>query len=625
MVQEFKRVPHVQPRSPVTAANTSAATRELEQRTNSMQDQLSAIAAGQLLQLEDCKLESAVLAGSTVYWNAATNQFELAMADVAQDPTTGFYVPSASSEVVGICMRKTDSTTGTVVFAGLVDLPPSAVLVMFGGSAPPGRYYLSGRVAGTLVRQQPSVSVSVAMLLGPADDCETSSRVLVLPQTRNFMQEHVHLQFELTAAPAGESDPPGFDSPHVITSPDPGLPGWLPASHAVFGGLAPAGAVFGYNISADPDLSSAWPPLPAASATLEILVPQSSGLRTITGLMRITPDFVRIDAAGIWWLSDCYNQVPWPWGLASSSSSSAAGDGCPVVPGMRLILSFVRMLGITDKTVVTSLQAGADEPLEFVDARGLAATTGDLYAKLSLSLLISPTEAIGGQVLKGVETARFTKGWVTEGIISLSSAVTLTSTRSRARNPLLPVSVSNPEVHQGLVSVDFVSDSTTRELQPQLTRLIDTLEREVRGVLCVGFPASRTSSAKYSFHVPTVGLPDGDLLMQLRVVVMGTVIGPLPAMTVVYSKVPRPVDGDLMTISAATTSVVFDITTPSDDVDGSGGNLPTFTPIEVVSAALSVDPGDTIFVTLQRAADSAPAFNADVNILRITGLIYKDV
>jgi hypothetical protein len=628
MASRFQSVRHVQPNSPVSAENTSQSTRELEARTNQLQDQLDGVSAGMLLQLAQRAVTAGVLEGTAVYWDSVNSVFTPAIAGAEHDADTGTYVATASSDVLGVCLQKEDASTGTIVFAGFAEMTPAQVVNLFGTGATPGRYYLSASAAGKLTKQRPGVTVAVAYLLGPSSACDVNSWVYILPQHRNFLEDHVHYSIELTAAPAGTHTPPDTGESHTITDADADLPGWLPASDESFNGTAPAGAVFGYNIAADSALSLVWPPLPASSAALEILRPGAVDVEEISGFVRVPDNFVRIDLNGIWWMTDCYNQVPWSSAYNSysgDSSSSSAAEDCPVTPPVRLTLTFLRMLAITDKTVVTSLQAAAGEPLEFLDVNGDVATTGDLYAKLNLALIIAADEEYGGQVLKGISSngTQFTQGWATEGIISVSEAIILSSTHSRATNPDDDISEDNPEVHQGLVTIDFLADGGDRELQPQLTKLTDTLEREHKGVLYLGFPSGRTSSAKFSIVIPDRGLPAGDLQMSIRTRVFGRVAGVLPEITMSYYRIIRPTTNTPTVITATQTAFDYDVVTPSDDVDGAGTDLAADNVIEVESEPFAVATGDTIFITVQRASDAAPAFAGDFALVRLIGVVSR--
>ena len=626
--RRFQGIRHVQPGSGITASNTSQSTRELEARTNLLRDQLDGVSAGMLLQWESRAVSTDVIEGNAVFWNITNSRFEPSLAGAENDTATGTYVPTASSDVLGVCLHKEDSTTGTIIFAGFAEMTPAQVTNLFGASATPGRYYLSASVAGRLTKQRPAVTIAVAYLLGPSTACDVNSWVYILPQHRNFLEDHVHYQLELAAVPSGDHTPPTIGESHVITNADTAIRGWLPADDASFSGMAPAGAAFGYNIAADTALSTVWPPLPTASALLEILRPATVDAEEISGFVRVPDNFVRVDLHGIWWMTDCYNQVPWDTAydnVTVESSSSATAD-CPVAPPVRLILSFVKMTALTDKTVVTSLQPVSGEPIEFLDVNGVVATTGDLYAKLNLALLIEEAETLGGQVLKGVTESgsQFTQGWVAEGIISGSESLTITSTHSRLQDPDSAADdTTNREVHQGIITIDFAADGGDKELQPQLVKLSDTLEREHKGVLYLGFPTGRTSSAKFSIVVPDSGLPTGDLQMHIKTLVFGRTNGPLPTITMTQYRLEKPAENVPFSIVASDTNVTYDVNGPSSDTDGLGTDLVVDDVIEVLSDTFEIATGDTVFITISRASDATPAFAADFGLIRVIGVVSR--
>jgi len=169
------QVSHVQPGSAVSASNTSKATRQLEQRTNYLREIIEAVEAGRLLVRRDQALHTDVVAGDAVFWDSEEKHFDRALAAVENNETTGTFVPTASSDCLGICMLKESATSGIIATVGMVKLPAAVLSAMTGGDTAPGRYYLSAASPGKLVRQRPPVTVAVAYVLGPADDCETDS------------------------------------------------------------------------------------------------------------------------------------------------------------------------------------------------------------------------------------------------------------------------------------------------------------------------------------------------------------------------------------------------------------------------------------------------------------------
>ena len=263
------RVPHVQPNSAVSASNTAAATRALEARTNYLRDALARAAAGSTLQLDDQPLAADVLSGQVVYWDSSNACFAQALAAVTVDEN-GALLLLDTADAIGIVLDKRSGNIGRVGLFGLFALTPEQIGNLIGDAQPvAGRYYLSAAVPGHVTLQRPPVTVVVARLFSPADDCDSHSLVFFSPQLRDFVEDHVHYQFELAAAPAGDHAPPAEGQVHVITNPDVEKQGWLPADHESFNDHAPPGAVFGYNLLAQPALLAAWPPLPPTSAVLE--------------------------------------------------------------------------------------------------------------------------------------------------------------------------------------------------------------------------------------------------------------------------------------------------------------------------------------------------------------------
>lgn len=629
------RVSHVQPNSPVSAGNTSKSTRELEQRTNYLREIIEAIEAGRLLVRRDQALNPDVVEGDAVYWDATEKRFDRALAAVVNDPVTSVFVPTETSDCLGICVLKENTTSGLIATVGMVKLAQSTLESMIDGDVETGRYYLSAASPGKLVKQRPPVTVAVAYVLGPADDCETESWVFINPQMRDFLEDHIHYQFDLVAEPAGTHTPPLSGENHEITSPDDELRGWLPADHSSFDGAAPAGAKFGYNIAAHTELSRVWPPLPESAAILEMFKPLLSGAEEkFEGLERVTEDYVKIDKHGIWWMSSCYNQVPWETTLdtttslssslssASASASSSAAEQCPVAPPVRLILSFLKMTFATDKTVVTSLQPDEGEPLEYVNCEGKVANTGDLFSRLKIAALLDPELVRGGKVFKEIVDSKllFKRGWVAEALIAGSEEVVLSGTHQELLDPSAAQSENNPLIHQGIVTVNVQLDPIERELNPQIVKLGDALEREYKGVTYLGFPNGRDSGIRMRYNVPPSGLPTTPKL-KIRALIFGRTVGPFSELTMGYYRIVRPTDGSPHVIASGDTAVTFDVVTPSDDYDGLGTDLPADNVIEVESDVFTVAAGDTVFVELNRASDATPLFQADIGIIRIGGVI----
>lgn len=622
------RVQHIQMGEPVSAGVTGRPDRTMEARTNYLKEVLDSIEAGRALLLRDQKVRADVLPGQPVFWNTSTQQYEPAQAVVYHDTDTGAFVTAPSADATGMVLDKHVGNTADIVLWGMVQFDSLANAI--DGDVTPGRYYLSASQAGKLVLQRPPVTVPVCLVLGPLDACDEHTWVFVQPYQREFLENHIHLQFDLVPRPAGDHVPPAPGGIHVITNADSERQGWLPADDPSFGGMAPTGAKFGYNIAAHAGLSRTWPPVPASAVVLEM---HKEGMghdpSHIDTLQRVGGNFVRFDIHGIWWMTDCYDNVPWPSDLdttvsSSLSSSSLSSDSlssgpsgssesatCQDVPRrMQLVLSFIKMTFLTDKTVVTSLQPDTDQPLRFVNCDGEEANTGDLFAQLVLDLLVQD-EFEGGQVIKGVtDNNRFKRGWATEGLIAGSSKVLLTGTRSRLLDITAPAGGTNPRVHQGLVTVDVNIDPTERELLPQIVVLGDALERVYKGITYLGFPDGRNSGIRAKFVVPADGLPLNPTL-KIRVQLLGRGTGTLTDLDTTYYILARPTTGVPTPLTAGDSALSMNtaVAVVPDEVH------------EVESEAISITPGDTIFVSLERSQSGSPTYDYEIGLVRLGAII----
>jgi hypothetical protein len=354
---------------PVTAGVTNRAPAQIDRNVRYLWDVVQAAGIGSTVYARKVTVEAGAVPSVPVYYNGTTQRFERALAVASADPTTGVVETAASSHVFGLVTFKHNATLADVLLFGYAELDLSAAVA---GTVVSGLYYLSGVTAGRLVRQRPPVSVPVCRVAG--------TRVFVNPQLVDFLDRHTHYRFPLTCLPAGDHTPPVGGGRHVITNPDTDLPGWLPADHASFAGKAPAGAAFGYNFAAHSALANAWPPLPVSQSYLE----WSKGLDGDVGFTGVPGDLCVVNKDGLWWMSDCYGDVPWPafWDTTPGTGSSLTevlGE-CPRDLYMELVLWFAKVNFATDNAVVTSLRSlddrllvrcadsrEAHEPMTFLD------------------------------------------------------------------------------------------------------------------------------------------------------------------------------------------------------------------------------------------------------------------
>lgn len=627
------RLRHIQDGEPVSAGVAGRPNQDLEGRTAYLKEVVDSIEAGRALVLRDQPVKSDVLEQQPVYWNSANQQYEQALAAVENDEATQMLATAESADVVGLVLTKKVGNVADIVIWGVVQFE-SLANTIDDETIEPGRYYLSPAAPGKLVKQRPAATVAVCIVFGPLDSCDQNTWVFVMPQMRDFLEDHIHYQFDLVPRPAGTHVPPMMGERHVITDADTDKQGWLPADHAIFDGKAPAGAQFGYNLSAHSGLDKVFPPIPATSYVVEMMHSSNLGTNATSfeGLERVPPEQVIIDVNGIWWMTDCYNEVPWPTELdttlsSSSSSSSAASPPssssslssssaeeltvCPTPRDMRIILSFIKMTFMTNKTVVTSLQPDEGQPLSFVSCDGEEANTGDLFARLVLNLLVEEG-ALGGQALKNITSDnKFSRGYVTEGMIAGSEQVTLSGSQTRLLDPDEDFNAStNPVVHQGIVTVDIQVDPTERELLPQLSILGDAVERTYKRIAYLGFPTGRDSEVRAKFVVPPAGLPLNPKL-KIRAQLFGRGVGTLTDLGTTYYISARPETGSPTSITDADVSLVMDtdVAVNADEIH------------ELESDQIDISPGDTVFVSLIREADGSPTYDFEIGLVRLGAVI----
>lgn len=605
-----RNVRHIQTGEPVSAGVAGRPDRALEQRTAHLKEVLDASALGAAIFDVDATLDPTVLEGQPVFWNAETQRYEAALAGVEPDAESSVLVPTAASDCDGLLYVKRSAALGDVVLYGLVKLP--SLTNAIGDTIAAGRYYLSSSEAGKLVAQRPPVSVSVCKVLGAKETCDDDPWVIVGPQMRDFLEDHIHYSFELECVPSGTHTPPlTEDDRHEISDADVTIKGWLPADHASFGGNAPARAAFGYNLAAHPELEQVWPPIPLSAVSVFWDKGQNRAGAALVpaGLAGL----VVCDAHGIWWMSDCYGDVPWPTAYdntvsSSSSESSLSSDAppeCPRDETMRIVVAYAQMVYATDRSVVTSLAPAEGSPIVVTNCDGEVALTGALELGFDLNTAIETETELGSSVVKEItDEFKIKRGKVLEGLIPGSESVTLTSETTRLEDP---DDEDSETVYQGVVTIDVNLEPVDRELAPQIVRLSDAVERLYKDTPYIGLPEGRDSSVRLRINIPPTGLPTSPE-MTVRVVLFGRVTATLPELTMSYARITRP-DGGAIALPTSDTSLTFDAA-EAVTLDEA---------IEVESAAFEVAAGDTVLVTIARDVDAGYA--GEVGLIRIGGII----
>ncbi len=575
-----------------TAGAVNRAPLGLESRTAYLRTRLDQAEAGQSLVAWDVSLDPDLLVGQPAYWNATNGRFEAALASVVVED--GELRPAESARCVGVVYSKEFSDKGAILIAGYAVLD---IANATGGDVEAGFYYLSGVTPGGLVLQPQPVTVSVLFADG-------SGKVFVQTAARDLLATHVHRKFALTCQPAGDTVHPSIGDRHVVTNADSAKPGWLPASY--FGASAPPRAVFGYNLDADPALKAAWPPVPASEACL--IWNRGEGVGGVQ-----VPDgasgLVLFTARGIWWMSDCYGDVPWPAATVADSGNSSypsepSSDSlndpeCPRWDGMRLTLYFASPRFATDATSVLSLEAEDDSPITVVNAlSGEPASSGRLLLKFSSDALVESSDNDGSLAIKALSNGKFLAGPVVEGIRSANANLTLTGSRSKT--------IGGNVYQQGLLVATANFDPPTRDLPFSFVSLEDVKQRPYKDLLYLGFPAGQSSSVLLKLRIPVDGLPD-DPKLKIRTQVLGRSAGTLPNLTVSYR-----------ILAAAPTAVALPLIDSALGYVSSGSILADYYK-QVDSDEISVAAGDVIFLSIARG--SADGYSGEVGLLDFVGLL----
>lgn len=572
---------------PVSAAIPNRPLRTLDERVRYMYELIQAAGIGSTLFMRQATVAATVNVGQPVYFNASTTQFEPALAVADTDLATGLLQLAASGQVWGVVHEKLASTKADVLLLGYAALDLTSAL-QSGETLTAGLYYLSAQTAGRLTATKPAAAIPVLRADG-------SGRVYVNPQWADPLLDHSHCHFALRPVPAGDHADPGIGGNHTITSEDTSVEGWLPAASSQFAGLAPAGATFGYNIGANAALAAVWPPVPIQSATL-----LQDGVQVPVG----TTGKVILDANGIWWMSDCYGQVPFPDMIVTTSGSevSESSDTDPCYNySMTLDLYFTRFSFLTSQTVVTNLTT-SDSRVKITRQGGTAAAaTGPLAINLDLSFGVGGNTETGYYAFKEFNstTQTFTRGPVVTGLYAGGANVTLSGATANS---------GTQSVYVGPVQISVSSDDD-KELPVQLVRLDGAVEEYVEDVMYIGLPQNEETSFRSRIQVPeTLALANPELTISLRV--LGRVSGTLPALTVTWRAVPKPGSGTAENLPTADTSATLTYETAS---------VTSNQYVTATTGTITVAAGDDILFTVTRGAGDGYA--GDIGILRQAGIV----
>jgi hypothetical protein len=325
-------------------------------------------------------------------------------------------------------------------------------------------------------------------------------------------------------------------------------------------------------------------------------------------------DILVIDRYGIWWMSDCFDECPWPTNLetnpdASVSESVGATPDCPrPTPDIACVLWFTKVNFSTEATVVTSLRSVDDRVKILCRDTTKPGTTGDLDIDLDLQLTLGDDDRRGYLVFKELDGDKIHRGPVTEGVYATSSNVLLTS---QFQTYLIPGDPTSAVVHHGLTGLGVLTEPT-RELSSQLVRL-DGVTEEFDPVLYLGFPDDVQTSFIVKFEVPADAPANSSFAYRTRL--LGRAAGTLPPLTVEYNIASRPPAGldTPVLVTSSWTALTCDTTGVLAAADES---------VEAESDAFAAAPGDIVYVRVTRdPEDLADEYAGEVGIMQQVGVL----
>jgi len=589
---------------PVSPGTANRPLEQLDQNIQYLWSVIQAASLGSTVYARAQTIETTLKVGQPVYFNATTSRFEAAFASTESDTTTGYLTVPDQAQVWGIVAIKHNATLADILLFGYaqIDMREALDIVLAPGAAvPAATWYLSGMSAGKLTRQLPPVTIPV---------CKTnnSGGVYVNPSFVDFLENHRHYAFSLVMLPAGTVTPPAVSAAHVITNPDFNLAGWLPADDASFDGLAPAGAKFGYNLAKDLSLKNLYPPVPLQSACIQMQRPSIWDTATEHRWygQQLMDDLVVIDRNGIWWMSDCYDEVPWPTDLDTTSSASNSYGECDTAGRAYVLKLYYTRVGFaTDVSTVTSL--ASLDPRLVINCAGtdIPGVVGDLEIDLNLNFMVGSQNLSGYRVFKTFNSATntFNAGPVAEGVYANSANVVLSS-------PLTTTDTFGRTIHHGPIGLGVLSQPT-QELSSQLVRL-DGVTEESYPVLYLGMPNDITTSYVVKFEVPSDAPTSSNFRLRLRL--LGRVAGTLPQLAASYYTSARPTAGltTPVTVTQSYTSLAI-ITVASVGVNQA---------VEATSSLIAVAAGTIIYIKIQRTpAAVGDAYAGELGIMQQTGIL----
>lgn len=597
----LRPVPLIQDGQSVSGAVTNRPTEALAQNSLYLLSRIEALEAMSGVYVRNASADPALLVGQPAFYNAVTHRFEKALGDAETDETTGELIPKASANVRGIVTARATDASVDVLTSGSATVDLANAIA--GTPVEGGLYYLSNNTAGRLLLQRPAIGIPVLQV--GALQSDGTYQVFVNPQFADFLNQHRHFSYQLVCLPAGDTSPPGMDGRHEITDPDDSIEGWLPADSDIFDGLAPEGALFGYNLAVS-GLANLWPPVPLTSVCMEMTKNDGVAAGVGVSVPLGSDQLCVIDQHGIWWMSDCEGDVPWPTDLDTGveDSASAAVMECPRDVPMQLKVFFVRQSFLGGNTAVLSLRAAEGSNLT-VRCAGQTneATTGHLEIDLDLAPEDGVDDEAGYVVFKSLDGNKFNRGPVVSAVRAASANVTVVGSGPA-------VTIDDVTYATGAIAITVDQELEDTELSVETIRLQGVTDEPYQNVVGLNFPAARTSSFRGQIRVPSKDVLPENAQVKLRLWWLGRAAGTVAAdaVTATYRVLSRP-SGTAIALPTSDSDLGLDV---SQTLAGANRYY------EVESDGIDISPGDVVLFTLQRAGD---AYAGDLFLIRRAGVI----
>ena len=343
----------------------------LAERTEWLKARLDALTNKAAVVAQAMRVAQTVVVGDLVYFDAINLQYDKALAEWSSIlGPEGDLQPGARAFVKGLVLAKQNAGMADILRLG--DWTDSALITaVFGASPEAGVYHLSATSPGDVTLTPPSLKCQVLTYEGGDT---LSLHIIGHPQPN-----HIHRQYEMVEAWLEPTDPEFTDM------------------------TVPVGAVKGYDVPADNDLSNLFVSYPG-----QLLLFAKLGAAD-HDLVMLDPALYIVNRYGIWWMS-------------GAVAPTAFYD-------MR---AFAYSPMSYDEPVVRAIRSATPESLTVTAAAGVATLTELPFTQSALTPSPSAVSSISGRLQQmtpvisgllagpGAHVANFTNG---RAVVSLESLV----------------------------------------------------------------------------------------------------------------------------------------------------------------------------------------------------------